>query len=286
MNKNNQNLNSSIIEGVLLLLLLLFMCVFENFILTLILFIIIVVLFKVISYEDKNKKLIEDDDDTVLLEDMVDENDLSIDKDCDGHIMVSEVYPLTEEEIVKKILDVDCNFSKENFINFVKEYFILYEKAISCRNVKEIQVYESNSLYNRHKEYVQNLIDSKSISKRSKVVIKGVLLKDFKIEGNSQILVVAITAKCKMAIYKEFAKEDDIAYDDVDKSYIIKFSRSASTITNKDSNTLITNCPNCGAIIKTDDVCHCSYCGTAINSGKFDWVVIDFINLKLTKQKD
>lgn len=38
-----------------------------------------------------------------------------LDKDKDGKILISEYYPLSEEEVLQKILSVDSQFSKEDF---------------------------------------------------------------------------------------------------------------------------------------------------------------------------
>jgi sulfur relay (sulfurtransferase) DsrC/TusE family protein len=237
-------------------------------------------------YKSKQSKK-KDDYEEVSLKDIIDYNDKTIDADKDGHILISEVYKNTEEEVLEKILSKDKNFSKEHFINFVKEYFVIYEKAISNRDVKKLHIYESDSLYREHIEKVEELKRHKIISNREKIVIKGVLLKDFKIEGNKQILTVAITAKLTSATYKENATPDDIEYQVDEKHYLLKYMRNIDTMTiDNISNKIITNCPNCGANIKTDEECHCSYCGTIINSGKYDWTLLDFMTIKIDGPRD
>ena len=128
---------------------------------------------------------------------------------------------------------------------------------------------ESDYLYNRHVSLFEDI--KASGAKISNYAVKGVLLKDFKIEGDKDILIVALSA----SINKENI------YDDSYQSYILTFARKYGV---KTIGTLLekeTNCPNCGAVLDLNSEGVCSYCHTLISNGDFGWILIDMKSIKL-----
>ena len=192
-----------------------------------------------------------------------------LDKDKDGRILISEYYPLSEEEVLQKILSVDSQFSKEDFYAWVKHLYSVILEALDKRNPVMLRRYESDYLYQRHVALFEDIAKSGAVI--SNYAIKGVLLKDFKIEGDKEILVVALSASInKVNIY-----------DDSYKSYILTFARKKGV---KTTGTLLakeTNCPNCGAVLDLDSHGVCSYCHTLVSNGDFGWILIDMKSIKL-----
>ena len=192
-----------------------------------------------------------------------------LDKDKDGRILISEYYPLSEEEVLQKILSVDSQFSKEDFYAWVKHLYSVILEALDKRNPVMLRRFESDYLYQRHVALFEDITSSGAVI--SNYAIKGVLLKDFKIEGDKEILVVALSASInKVNIY-----------DDSYKSYILTFARKKGV---KTTGTLLekdTNCPNCGAVLDLDSHGVCSYCHTLVSNGDFGWILIDMKSIKL-----
>lgn len=192
-----------------------------------------------------------------------------LDKDGDGEIMISEYYPLTEDEVLKKVFAVDPKFSKEDFYAWVKHLYSTILEALDKENPVMLRRFESDYLYQRHIALFEDI--KASGASISNYAIKGVLLKDFKIEGDKEILVVVLSASVnKVNIY-----------DDSYKSYILTFARKKGV---KTTGTLLekeTNCPNCGAVLDLDDHGVCSYCHTTVSNGDFGWILIDMKSIKL-----
>ena len=183
--------------------------------------------------------------------------------------MISEYYPLSEEEVLQKILSVDSQFSKEDFYAWVKHLYSVILEALDKRNPVMLRRFESDYLYQRHVALFEDIALSRAVI--SNYAVKGVLLKDFKIEGDKEILVVALSASInKVNIY-----------DDSYKSYILTFARKKGV---KTTGTLLekeTNCPNCGAVLDLDSHGVCSYCHTLVSNGDFGWILIDMKSIKL-----
>ena len=218
---------------------------------------------------EKNKRSVVTAPQTTV-EGILDEKTRSmLDKDGDGEIMISEYYPLTEDEVLKKVFAVDSKFSKEDFYAWVKHLYSTILEALDKENPVMLRRFESDYLYQRHIALFEDI--KASGASISNYAIKGVLLKDFKIEGDKEILVVALSASInKVNIY-----------DDNYKSYILTFARKKGVQT---TGTLLekeTNCPNCGAVLDLDDHGVCSYCHTTVSNGDFGWILIDMKSIKL-----
>lgn len=206
-----------------------------------------------------------------------------IDKDDDGYILVHEFYPLTEADVLFKVMKKDNNFSKKDFYNYVKNLFILMQEAWSNNDYFKLRSFEADKLYYRHKKEIENLIAAKEKDVREEVIVKGVMLKDFRIENNKQILVVALTANMIRSLGGETIQED--------YPYIMAFSRNLDVKTNSKVKLSVTNCCNCGAEVNVSDEGVCKYCDTSLVSGEHEWVLVDMklINIDMTfknKKKD
>ena len=195
-------------------------------------------------------------------------------ENIDGYVLKNEPYHLTEAEVLDKILKVDKDFSKTHFYSYTKSLFILIQEAWSNNDYHKLRFFEDDRLFFSHKNEIIDLINSKQKDIRDNIHIKGVLLKDFRIENNKEILIVAITAKMRRIFNFE---ENEYTYP-----YIMAFSRNVGVKTNPNIELSTTNCSNCGAVIKVSDDGICNYCNTSLISGEHEWVLVD---LKLINKK-
>lgn len=191
-----------------------------------------------------------------------------------GYILKDEPYYLTEAEVLAKILKVDKDFSKTHFYSYIKSLFIIIQEAWTERDFHKLRFFEDDRLFYSHKKEIMELIKSKRKDIRDNINIKGVLLKDFRVENNKEILIVAITAKMRRVFECE---ETEYTYP-----YIMAFSRNVGVKTNPNIELSATNCSNCGAVIEVSDDGICNYCNTSLISGEYEWVLVD---LKLVNKK-
>ena len=192
-----------------------------------------------------------------------------IDKNGDDKIAVSEFYPLTEKEVLDNIRKQDSSFSKEEFYSYVKSVFFLIRDSFVKKDNHILRAFEEDGLYWRHKSLIE---DYQNMDKKVDVRIKGVLLKNFKVDGNKQIIDVAITIRLIDDVSLESDRFEDIPL-------IMVFARNNS-FKNKTSLST-TNCLNCGAVIDVDDKGICKYCGTSLVSGDLGWILTDVRNYDL-----
>lgn len=199
-----------------------------------------------------------------------------LDTNGDGFISVHEYYLLTEDEVLEKIKAIDSNFSLEKFYTWVRMVYQTMMKAFSRKDIDLLRSFEDDSLFIQHKQLIEGYIRKNETRKIDKIVIKGVLLKDYKIEGDKQILVVALATNLVDYLVDSFGVVlDGISTRRVKKNYILTFVRDANVMTKRGSTHITTKCPNCGANVKLDENGLCSYCGGVVTAGKYSWVLLN-----------
>ena len=176
-------------------------------------------------------------------------------------------YDLTEAEVLEKILKEDSNFSKTQFYSYAKSLFVLIQEAFSNNDFKKLRFFEDDKLFSNHKNEINNLIKLNKEDIRDKINIKDVLLKDFRVENNKEMLIVAITVSMRRLFDGEVTKYN--------YPYIMIFSRNVGVKTKPNIKLSITNCYNCGAVIDVSDDGICNYCNTSLVSGEHEWVLVD-----------
>lgn len=214
-----------------------------------------------------------------------------IDKNKDGRILISEMYPLSEDEVLEKILAVDGNFSKTQFKSYVRALFMLLQKAWSNNNYRALRPLEADSLYFEHKARIEDLIERNCFDKRENIGIRGCLLKEFKVEGDKEVLIVALTARMTRSFdgdvfrSKEWLENKFVKFDNNmgNVPYIMTFMRNKGVKTKTGVPLATSNCSNCGAVINVDDNGVCTYCNTSLVSGEVDWVLVDIKNIELVE---
>lgn len=199
-----------------------------------------------------------------------------LDTNGDGFISVHEYYLLTEDEVLEKIKAIDSNFSLEKFYTWVRMVYQTMMKAFNRKDIDLLRSFEDDSLFIQHKQLIEGYIRKNETRKIDKIVIKGVLLKDYKIEGDKQILVVALATNLVDYLVDSFGVVlDGISTRRVKKNYILTFVRDANVMTKRGSTHITTKCPNCGANVKLDENGLCSYCGGVVTAGKYSWVLLN-----------
>lgn len=205
-----------------------------------------------------------------------------LDRDDDGRIAIHEYYTLTEQEVLEKILKEDELFSKEKFYSWTRSIYQTLMRAFAEKNMALLRSFEEDALFIQHKQKIEEYIRNKETRNISKVFIKGVLLKDYHIEGNQQILVVALAASLR-----DYVTDEDgnvvrgMSRNAARKQYIMTFVRDKGVKTTSNSHLLATNCPNCGADVGILEDGKCNYCGSVVTTGKYGWVLLGFKEIKI-----
>ncbi len=180
--------------------------------------------------------------------------------------------------VANQIREIDPNFSEDDFIGWAREVFLKMQQAWTERNWKIIRPFESEELFSQHSAQLDEYIRNNKINKVEKININFCTLRDFKIDGDKEVLTVELHAI--MRDYVVDATTNKVLESDPNKdwhmNYLMTFNRKVGVKTEAGiSNKSTTNCPNCGAPTEITSAGQCEYCKSVITTGDHDWVLSD-----------
>lgn len=179
-------------------------------------------------------------------------------------------------EVLRKIQEVDPMFSEEEFIAWAKDLFIKLQNQWMAREWEEIRHFETNELFEQHKNQIQGYIDKKQINMLERICVNYANLYSFKQIGDKDVLEIALNSSMIDYIIDEDTKKV-LMGDTVTRrtrTYKLTFIRKTGIKTKPgESKVNTTNCPNCGAPTQITSSGKCEYCGSVITTGEFNWVL-------------
>ena len=182
----------------------------------------------------------------------------------------------SSEEVLRKIQAVDELFNQEEFLAWSKDLFVKLQNQWMAREWEEIRHFETNELFEQHKNQIQGYIDKKQINMLERISVNYAKLYDFKQVGDKDILDIELNSSMIDYIIDEETKKvlmgDTITRRT--RSYKLTFIRKTGIKTKPgESKVNTTNCPNCGAPTQITSSGKCKYCGSVITTGEYNWVL-------------
>ena len=180
--------------------------------------------------------------------------------------------------VAAQIQAIDPAFSADKFNGFAREVFMKIQEAWTTKDWKTIRPFESETLFNQHKQQLDEYIRLKKTNVVEKIAIKHCSLNSFQQDGDKEVLRVYLNAVMRDYVIDDETKQ--VLESDPNRDWYMKyemvFNRKAGVKTDpgKKGNT-ITNCPNCGAPTEITSSGQCAYCGSVITNGEHDWVLTD-----------
>ena len=178
----------------------------------------------------------------------------------------------------EQVRAIDPDFSADKFIGFAREVFMKIQEAWTSKDWKVIRPFESETLFNQHKQQLDEYIRLGKTNVVEKIAIKHCSLHSFQQDGDKEVLKVWLNAVMRDYVVEDATKK--VLESDPNRDWYMKyemvFNRKAGLKTDpgKKGNT-ITNCPNCGAPTEITSSGQCAYCGSVITNGEHDWVLTD-----------
>ena len=185
--------------------------------------------------------------------------------------------------VSEQIRQIDPEFSSDNFLAWTREVFLKIQQAWTDRNWKVIRPFESNELFNTHNSQLNEYIKNHKINVVEKINISNATLREFRQDGDKEVLVVELHAVMRDYVIDEKTKKvlESNPNKDWYMKYLMTFNRKKGVLTKAGtSNKSTTNCPNCGAPTEITSSGQCEYCDSVITTGEHDWVLSDIHSIK------
>ena len=190
----------------------------------------------------------------------------------------TEVTPDFTAAVAAEIQSLDPNFSSDKFVGFAREVFMKIQEAWTTKDWRPIRPFESEALFNQHKQQLDEYTRLGKTNVVEKIGIKHCSLHEFRQDGDKEVLVVWLNAIMRDYVIDDATKK--VLESDPNRDWFMKyemvFNRKAGLKTEAGKKgTSITNCPNCGAPTEVTSSGQCTYCGSVITNGEHDWVLTD-----------
>ena len=185
--------------------------------------------------------------------------------------------------VSEQIRQIDPEFSSDNFLAWTREVFLKIQQAWTYRNWKVIRPFESNELFATHNSQLNEYIKNHKINVVEKINISNATLREFRQDGDKEVLVVELHAVMRDYVIDEKTKKvlESNPNKDWYMKYLMTFNRKKGVLTKAGtSNKSTTNCPNCGAPTEITSSGQCEYCDSVITTGEHDWVLSDIHSIK------
>lgn len=185
--------------------------------------------------------------------------------------------------VSEQIRQIDPEFSSDNFLAWTREVFLKIQQAWTDRNWQVIRPFESNELFNTHNSQLNEYIKNHKINVVEKINISNATLREFRQDGDKEVLVVELHAVMRDYVIDEKTKKvlESNPNKDWYMKYLMTFNRKKGVLTKAGtSNKSTTNCPNCGAPTEITSSGQCEYCDSVITTGEHDWVLSDIHSIK------
>ena len=180
--------------------------------------------------------------------------------------------------VAAQIQAIDPAFSSDKFVGFAREVFMTIQAAWTAKDWKPIRPFESETLFNTHKQQLDEYIRLGKTNVVEKIGIKHCSLHSFQQDGDKEVLVVWLNAVMRDYVIDDATKK--VLESDPNRDWYMKyemvFNRKAGVKTDPGrKGNAITNCPNCGAPTEITSSGQCTYCGSVVTNGEHDWVLTD-----------
>ena len=133
----------------------------------------------------------------------------------------------TEDQIVSEIQAHDELFNKDEIIAWSKDLFVRLQQSWSKRDWSEIRVFETNSLFEQHKNQLQGYIDNNTINVMDRICVNYANLYDYRISGDKEILVIKLNSRMQDYIIDATTKKVLKGDPNIERTnnYLLTFER-------------------------------------------------------------
>ncbi len=187
----------------------------------------------------------------------------------------------TDEASLERLRLADPNFSKNVFLSRVSNMFLQLQAAWTDKDWKRVRPFEHDQIFHMHNQQLDRFIAMEQTNVIEDIAILDTTLESYEQDGPFEYLNVIIKARFKDYIIEDKTRRVIKGFKEhpVVMTYRWKLMRSRGTET-EHRDTMVTQCPNCGANLSIGQNGVCEYCGSEVTLGKHDWVLTQIVPLR------
>ena len=162
-------------------------------------------------------------------------------------------------------------FNEAVFKTKVDNIFVKLFTAIMLGDLKEVDHFISDEVYNKYNDYIKELDSKNQRQMYDELNVKDTIILNREVLEDKEIVEVLLISR-----YMDYIIDKDtlnlITGDNtkrIEKEYHLTFTKKNNTI----GNSIIHKCPNCGASMHTNNSGVCEYCHTIYDQEEHDYVL-------------
>lgn len=187
-----------------------------------------------------------------------------------------------DDEILAAIHSIDPAFSRDAFIGWAKEVFVILQQAWTARDWNPIRPFEKEELFRLHEAQLNEYIRLGRINIIERISVNQAYLHFYRRDAQYEYLTVYMAVRMGDYIIDEHTRA--VLKGDPNREYsmhyLLTFTRRLGITTKEARGAACTYCPNCGAPMHITHAGQCEYCGSDITTGDFDWVLSNLDSVK------
>lgn len=185
------------------------------------------------------------------------------------------------------IQPIDSSFNTDDIIQYAKNLFFIISDCYCDNEYQNLRAFCSDKLYNKIKDDIISLSNENKRKVMEEIKITRPFLHLYKRNDDYEFLSIVLTMKLRMYISDNKHKNVLSGNDELknNQQFMLTLKRNLGTLTQlSERKNTGRYCPNCEKPFDFNENAVCSKCGEKINTGKFNWILDDFVFI--TKELD
>ncbi|MGN0629247.1 MAG: TIM44-like domain-containing protein [Oscillospiraceae bacterium] len=182
------------------------------------------------------------------------------------------------EPLVNNLADLkerDPGFNESQFLEDASNLYVRMQNAWTARDLTPIRTRLTAELYAKSERQVQTYIDKHQTNHVDRISVLNSSIVGCTSDDKNDIVTVELTARVVDYVTDDNTGNIVRGSDsrELFMTYRWTFIRTLGKVTGAAGEADGKHCPNCGAPIDLNQSAVCSFCGSVVESGDYDWVL-------------
>ncbi len=170
-----------------------------------------------------------------------------------------------------ELISLDSTFSVESFLSKVNNIFVMLCTSMMTNNLKRVDHFIGDNLYNRLQSELDELNDNNLIHMYDELNVKNSYIDKVEILDDKYIIDVVLTSRY-LSYYIDKTTKDYVKGDReyrLEKANYLRFTKKIIT----KNLGIVQKCPTCGASMDLNNTGICPFCKKVFSQEDYDWIL-------------
>ncbi|MBP5235932.1 MAG: Tim44 domain-containing protein [Clostridia bacterium] len=187
----------------------------------------------------------------------------------------AEITPQSQLLPISDLISEDPAFSEADIREKVSNMYIRLQNCWTAKNLEEFRPYSTDALYAQYDRQLDSYRTNGVTNRVERIAVLSADVRGWKRDNENDTLVIALRTRVTDYVVKDADGTVVRGNPNAEKfmTYEWQLIRARGMKTGEREETVVKNCPNCGAPLNINRTAKCDYCGSIITVDQFDWVL-------------